>query len=120
MRSTTRIQKLYALPDDTRVFVGHDYQPGGRALRSETSIGASKANNPQLSAVTSRDEFVKLRSERDKKLAAPKLLFQSVQVNVDGGRLPKAHSNGIRYLRTPVNLFRPANELGEPLPKPPT
>lgn len=109
------IQKLYALPDDTRVFVGHDYLPNGRTVRWETSIGASKRQNPHLDAVTTREEFVKTRQERDRALAAPKLLFPSVQVNVDAGRLPAPHANGIRYLATPLNFLRKADELGEPV-----
>ena len=107
------IQKLYALPDETRVFVGHDYQPGGREVRWETTIGASKANNPQLRGDTTREEFVKFRTERDATLAPPKLIFQSVQVNVDAGHLPSPHRNGVRYLRLPLNLFGPTDEVGE-------
>jgi glyoxylase-like metal-dependent hydrolase (beta-lactamase superfamily II) len=113
------VKKLYTLPDDTRVFPGHDYPPEGRDVRWETSIGASKAKNPQLSAKTEKTEFVRARNQRDATLAAPKLLFQSVQVNVGAGRLPDAHGNGIRYLSIPVNFLRPADELGEPLRKPP-
>jgi glyoxylase-like metal-dependent hydrolase (beta-lactamase superfamily II) len=112
------VQKLYQLPESTRVFVGHDYQPNGREVRWETTIGASKRHNLQLSERTTRAEFVSFRQQRDAQLAPPKLLFQSVQVNVDGGRLPAAGENGIRYLRLPLNLLRPANELGEPLPTP--
>lgn len=103
---------LYALPDETRVFVGHDYQPNGRALRAETTIGASKRRNVQLTAETTREEFVKMRRERDAKLDAPRLLFPSVQVNVDAGRLPAPHANGKRYLNIPLNLFKPTDEVG--------
>ncbi|HEY6562339.1 MAG TPA: MBL fold metallo-hydrolase [Polyangiaceae bacterium] len=109
------VQKLYQLPDETRVFVGHDYLPNGRAVRWQTTIGASKRNNPQLRAETTRDEFVRFRKARDAELAAPQLLFQSVQVNIDAGRLPAPHGNGIRYLAVPLNLSRPADELGEPI-----
>jgi glyoxylase-like metal-dependent hydrolase (beta-lactamase superfamily II) len=111
------VQRLYQLPDETRVFVGHDYQPNARELRYETTIGASKRNNPQLNARTSRAAFVAMRQERDATLAAPKLLFQSVQVNIDAGRLPAPHDNGIRYFAQPLNLFQPSDELGRPLPK---
>lgn len=113
------VRKLYELPDETRVFVGHDYQPGGREVRWETTIGKSKANNPQLKATTTREEFVKFRQARDATLKAPRLLFQSVQVNVDAGHLPKPHGNGIRYLRLPLNLFRPTDDLGVPLEQAP-
>lgn len=108
------IQRLYALPDATRVFVGHDYQPNGREVRWETTIGASKAKNPQLSAKTAKPEFVAMRQARDATLAAPRLLFPSVQVNVDAGRLPAPHANGKRYLVVPLNVLRPADELGRP------
>jgi glyoxylase-like metal-dependent hydrolase (beta-lactamase superfamily II) len=107
--------RLYALPDATRVFVGHDYQPGGRALRSETTIGASKAGNVQLRATTTRDAFVTLRKERDATLAAPRLLLPSVQVNIDAGRLPPARANGRRYLSVPVNLKGPTDDDGTPM-----
>ena len=109
------VRRLYELPDATRVFVGHDYQPGGREVRWQTTIGASKAHNPQLSATTTRDEFVAMRRARDASLAAPRLLFPSVQVNVDAGRLPAPRGNGNRYLVVPLNVLRPADELGEPL-----
>jgi len=106
--------KLYTLPDDARVFVGHDYQPGGRELRWETTIGRSKAENVQLKASTGKEEFVRFRKERDATLAAPKLLFQSVQVNVDAGRLPGKRANGNRYLNIPINLFGPTDDIGQP------
>jgi glyoxylase-like metal-dependent hydrolase (beta-lactamase superfamily II) len=111
------IQRLYALPDATRVFVGHDYQPGGRPVRWETTIGASKAMNPQLSARTSKAEFVAARTARDATLAAPRLLLPSVQVNVDAGRLPAPHANGRRYLVVPLDVRGRADELGEPTAK---
>jgi len=111
------IQKLYALPDATRVFVGHDYQPGGREVRWQTTIGASKAKNPQLTARTTRGEFVAMRTARDATLAAPRLLFPSVQVNIDAGRLPAPHANGHRYLVIPLNVLAPADEVGVPRPK---
>jgi len=108
------IQKLYALPDETRVFVGHDYQPNGREVRWETTLGKSKANNPQLAAQTTKAEFVKMRDERDATLTAPRLLLPSVQLNIDAGRLPAARDNGQRYLKIPLNLLHPADEVGAP------
>ncbi|WP_224247620.1 MBL fold metallo-hydrolase [Hyalangium gracile] len=105
--------RLYALPDETRVFVGHDYQPNGRPLRYETTIGASKRQNVQLRAETPKDEYVTFRQKRDATLTPPRLLFQSVQVNIDAGRLPRPHANGRRYLHLPLNLFRPTSEDGE-------
>lgn len=99
------VQKLYALPDDTRVFVGHDYQPGGRPVAWETTIGASKASNVQLKGDTSRDRFVAFRTARDQTLSPPNLIFQSIQCNIDAGALPPAGPNGRRYLKLPVGLF---------------
>ncbi|MEO1483419.1 MAG: MBL fold metallo-hydrolase [Myxococcota bacterium] len=101
-------EKLYALPDDTRVFVGHDYQPGGRELRYESTIGEQKRTNKHIQADTTKEEFVRFRVERDRELAAPALLFQSVQVNVDAGRLPDPSANEVRYLKIPINVFRPS------------
>jgi glyoxylase-like metal-dependent hydrolase (beta-lactamase superfamily II) len=106
---------LYTLPDETRVFPGHDYMPEGRELRYETTIGKSKAQNPHLRAETALEEFVSLRRRRDQDLAAPRLLYQSVQFNVNGGRFPPPAQNGIRYFKIPVNLRRPTNEIGEPV-----
>lgn len=99
------IQKLYALPDDTRVFVGHDYQPGGRELMFETTIGKSKESNKQLTGATSREDFVKFRTARDAVLRPPRLIFQSIQANIDAGRLPEAEDNGIRYLKLPIGVL---------------
>lgn len=108
------VQRLYAYPDETRVFVGHDY-PDGRAMRFETTIGASKEKNPQIRADTTREEFVSFRNARDATLSPPRLIFQSVQVNINAGAIPAAHDNGVRYLKTPLNLFGPSDEVGEKL-----
>ncbi|HMA93119.1 MAG TPA: MBL fold metallo-hydrolase [Polyangiaceae bacterium] len=99
-------QRLYELPDETRIFVGHDYQPGGRELRYQTTVGEQKRSNALLRADTSEESFVSMREKRDATLPAPKLLFQSVQVNIHAGRLP-APINGIRYLKMPLDAFRP-------------
>jgi len=96
--------RLYALPGDTRVFVGHDYQPNGRALAFETTIERERQHNIQLTSATTAAEFVAFRVARDRTLCAPKLLLPSIQVNVDAGRLPPADPRGRRYLRLPVNL----------------
>jgi len=104
-------QRIYTQPDETRIFVGHDYQPGGRELRYETSVGEEKASNVALGASTSKQDFIEFREQRDAQLPAPKLLFQSVQVNVDAGRLPAA-SGEIRYLKIPLNVFKPKDISG--------
>ncbi len=107
--------RLYELPPETRVFVGHDYKPGGREVRHQSSIGVERSENVQLSKDTSEREFVAFREERDASLAPPKLIYQSVQVNVFGGTLPKAADNGVRYLRIPLNLRHPTDEAGRPV-----
>ncbi|MBW2732310.1 MAG: MBL fold metallo-hydrolase [Deltaproteobacteria bacterium] len=104
-------QRLYTLPDETRVFVGHDYQPGGRDLAYESTIGEQKEMNIQLKADTTHGDFIKFRTERDATLAMPKLLFQSIQVNIDAGNLPTPASNEMRYLKIPINIFRPKGAL---------
>lgn len=81
--------KLYALPDRYRVFVGHDYQPGGRALRYQTTIGEEKASNIHLRESTSKEEFVKFREGRDKTLSAPRLLQPSLDWNLGAHQLVK-------------------------------
>lgn len=98
--------RLYALPDATRVFVGHDYMPSGRSLRFETTVGASKRDNVQLKASTSLEDYVRFRTARDATLKAPRLLLPSVQLNINAGRLPAPHANGRRYLSVPLNLFK--------------
>jgi glyoxylase-like metal-dependent hydrolase (beta-lactamase superfamily II) len=96
-------ERLYTLPDETRVFVGHDYQPGGRPLRAETTIGRSRAENVQLRADTTREEFVSFRQKRDATLAPPRLLYPSVQINVNAGHMPRPAANGRRYLVVPLD-----------------
>jgi len=97
------LSKLYALPDDTRVFPGHDYQPNGREVAWETTIGKSKTENPQMRATTSKAEFVAMRTGRDNTLRAPRLLYPSVQINIDAGRMPPRHGNGKTYLHIPIS-----------------
>jgi glyoxylase-like metal-dependent hydrolase (beta-lactamase superfamily II) len=102
------VKRLYQLDEATRVFVGHDYQANGRDVAFESTIKEEKKNNVALPASLDENDFVNWREKRDQALAAPKLLFQSVQVNVDAGRLPKPSSNNeIRYLKIPINAFRP-------------
>ena len=96
------IQKLYQLPDETRVFVGHDYQPGGRELAFETTIGTCKTTSKNLKVSTSKEEFVAFRDQRDATLNLPRLIFQSVQLNIRAGALPAKSENGIRMMCLPI------------------
>jgi glyoxylase-like metal-dependent hydrolase (beta-lactamase superfamily II) len=97
------IRRLYALPDDTRVFVCHDYGPGGRPVACETSIGAEKRGNIHVRDDVSEQDYVVVRTTRDKTLAMPALLLASVQVNIRGGQLPPPEDNGVRYLKLPLD-----------------
>lgn len=106
-------QRLYTLPDETVTYVGHDYMPGGRELKYVATISEQKARNVHVRATTSKEEFVRNKQAADGKKAAPRLLFQSVQVNIAAGRLPAPHRNQIRYLRIPINIFPPKHLLGE-------
>lgn len=105
---------LYALPGETRVFVGHDYQPGGRPVAWESSISEQRSANVQLRAETTREDFVAFRKERDRSLSAPRLIYQSIQINVYGGFLPSEESNGVRYLKIPLNMRQRTDEVGTP------
>jgi glyoxylase-like metal-dependent hydrolase (beta-lactamase superfamily II) len=109
-RSVT--ETLYALGDDVEIHPGHDYPPAGRQVEWSASVARHKAENKALPADRSEKEFVEWRENRDSGLSAPKLLFQSVQVNVDAGALPDPAPNERRYLKIPINAFRP-NSDGE-------
>ncbi len=97
------IQRLYALPPGTRVFVCHDYGPGGREISCETTIAAERAGNIHVREGTTEQQFVELRTKRDAGLDVPNLLYPSVQVNIRAGRPPPAESNGRRYLKMPLS-----------------
>ena len=100
------IQKLFALPDATRVFLCHDYKaPGRDEYKWETTIGAEKASNKHVGGDAGLDDFVKMRTERDAQLGMPKLILPSVQVNMRAGEMPPADDNGTVYLKIPVNAL---------------
>ncbi|MFO1496561.1 MAG: MBL fold metallo-hydrolase [Lysobacterales bacterium] len=99
------IQRLYDLPDDTRVYVCHDYAPGGREYRCQTTLGAQKRENIHLRSEIGRDDFVRLREARDRTLEMPALLLPAIQVNIRAGELPAPEANGVRYLKLPINQF---------------
>ncbi len=99
------IQRLYALPDETRVFVCHDYGPGGREVACETSIGEQKRANIHVRSGVSEADFVAMREARDATLAMPALILPAVQVNLRAGALPQPEDNGVRYLKLPVDQF---------------
>jgi glyoxylase-like metal-dependent hydrolase (beta-lactamase superfamily II) len=95
------IRRLYELPPETRVFVCHDYGPGGREARCETTIAEQRAGNIHLRDGTSEEEFTAMRRKRDATLEMPVLIYPAVQFNIRGGRPPPAESNGRNYLKLP-------------------
>ncbi|MBF8291448.1 MAG: fold metallo-hydrolase [Steroidobacteraceae bacterium] len=96
------IRRLYELPPETRVFVCHDYSPGGREPRCETTIAAERAGNIHLRDGVTEAEFVAMRTKRDAGLTVPKLLYPSVQTNIRAGQLPEPEANGRRYMKLPL------------------
>ncbi len=100
------IQKILTLPPETRLFLCHDYKaPGRDAYAWETSVAEQRAKNIHVHKGIREDDFVKMRSERDKTLEMPVLILPSVQVNMRAGALPPAEDNGIRYLKIPVDAL---------------
>lgn len=97
------IRKVLALPPETRLFMCHDYAPGGRDYAWETTVAEERERNIHVRDGVTEDEFVALRTKRDRTLDMPTLLFPSVQVNMRAGELPPAEDNGIAYLKLPLN-----------------
>lgn len=98
------IQTILNLPDETRLFTGHDYRPGGREALWESSVAEQKAKNLHI-ACKSQADFVSFREARDGTLPMPKLILQALQVNIRGGELPPVEDNGRRYLKIPLNAL---------------
>ena len=96
------IQKVLSLPDETRLFMCHDYGPNGRAIQWETTVLDQKNNNIHVGKDKSRDDFIKFRTERDAQLSMPKLIIPALQVNMRAGEVP-TDTNGNKVLKVPVN-----------------
>ena len=99
------VKKLLAFPPETRIFLCHDYLPGGRELQLETSVAAEREGNIHVHEGVEEASFVTMRTERDATLSMPVLILPSVQVNMRAGALPPAEDNGMRYLKIPLNAF---------------
>ena len=99
------IQEILSLPDETRLFTGHDYMPGGRDPVWESTVAEQKATNSHISKCASEAEFVLIREARDRTLPMPRLILHALQVNINGGRLPEPEANGKRYLKFPLNAL---------------
>ncbi len=99
------IRRIMSLPNETRLFTGHDYRPGGRDALWESTVAQQRAENEHLVKARSEEEFVALRKARDRTLPMPKLILHSLQVNIRGGRLPEPEANGRRYLKIPLDAL---------------
>jgi len=99
------IQDILALPGETRLYTGHDYQPGGREPRWESTVAEQKRTNTHIAACRTEAEYVALREARDRTLPMPKLILHALQVNINGGRLPEPEANGRRYLKFPLDAL---------------
>lgn len=100
----TSIQKIFALPDETRLFMCHDYKAPGRDVFAwETSVREQRDENIHISRRVEEQEFVALREGRDSQLGMPKLLLPAIQVNIRAGALPDAENNGVSYLKIPID-----------------
>ncbi|MGB0959295.1 MAG: MBL fold metallo-hydrolase [Halocynthiibacter sp.] len=97
------IQKVLALPDEMRLFMCHDYGPNGREIQWETTVAEQKAENIHVGAGSTREDFVKMREERDATLDMPRLIIPSLQVNMRAGEMPPADDDGNTFLKVPVN-----------------
>ena len=98
------VQKILALPDETRIFVGHDYcAPGRDDFAWETTVAEQKARNVHIGNEASREDFVQMRDKRDATLAMPRLIIPSLQVNMRAGNMPEADEKGDVFLKVPVN-----------------
>ena len=96
------IMQIYSLPENTKLWMCHDYQPDGRALQMQTTVAESKKANIHIKADTSQDDFVAIRQARDSKLAVPKLLYPALQVNIRAGQLPQANASNQVSFKMPV------------------
>jgi glyoxylase-like metal-dependent hydrolase (beta-lactamase superfamily II) len=99
------IHRLLSLPGDTRLYMCHDYRPGGRELRWECTVDEQRADNIHVHEGVGKAGFVKMRKERDATLSLPALIVPAIQVNIRAGRLPGAEDNGIRYIKTPIDTL---------------
>jgi glyoxylase-like metal-dependent hydrolase (beta-lactamase superfamily II) len=99
------IRRVLSMPDETRLFMCHDYGPNGREIRWETTVAEQRAHNIHARDGISEDDFVATRQARDATLAMPKLIIPSLQVNMKAGELPPADDNGKRFLKVPLNLL---------------
>jgi glyoxylase-like metal-dependent hydrolase (beta-lactamase superfamily II) len=97
------IMAILALPDDTRLYTGHDYRPGGRPAQWQSTVAEQKRDNIHFKSKPSCEEFVRMRQARDRTLTMPKQILHALQVNLRAGALPPAENDGRHYLKIPLN-----------------
>ncbi|GGC19262.1 MBL fold metallo-hydrolase [Marivita lacus] len=101
------IQRILSLPEETRIFVGHDYAPNGREPLCEATVAEHRASNVHFASDPTEEDFRKVRNARDATLPLPRLMLAALQVNIRGGRVPEAEANGRSYLKIPLDQFDP-------------
>lgn len=99
------VQRILALAEDTRIFMCHDYAPNGRELQYQTTVADERVNNIHVGEGIAKEEFVRMREARDLTLDMPRLILPSLQVNMKAGHTPERESNGVAYLKIPLNVF---------------
>lgn len=99
------IQRILSLPDATRLFTGHDYRPGGRDARWESTVAEQRASNIHLRSCADEESYVAMREARDRTLPIPDLMLLALQVNIRGGRLPEPNAGGVRCLSVPLDVL---------------
>ena len=107
------IKKILSLPEETRIFVCHDYMPEGREAKWETTVGEQKQNNIHINDTVAKDAFVQMREERDSSLKTPKLMIPSIQVNIRAGKMPPKEEDGNIYLKVPISGLKNQVKKGD-------
>ncbi len=107
------IKKILSLPEETRIFVCHDYMPEGREAKWETTVGEQKQNNIHINDTVAKDAFVQMREERDSSLKTPKLMIPSIQVNIRAGKMPPKEEDGNIYLKVPISGLKNQLKKGD-------
>ena len=107
------IKKILSLPEETRIFVCHDYMPEGREAKWETTVGEQKQNNIHINDTVAKDAFVQMREERDSSLKTPKLMIPSIQVNIRAGKMPPKEEDGNVYLKLPISGLKNQVKKGD-------
>ena len=99
------MKKILSFPPDTRLFMCHDYPPNGRDVQFETTVAEQKKSNIHMHEGIGEVQFIEMRTKRDASLEMPILILPAIQINIRAGELPKAETNGVAYLKIPLNAL---------------